>query len=214
MISDILDLKQKTQALIQQDRRQKDALPDYSELLPEIAEQRKTKYLSDVTAETTRKLDSIKFETKLKSDKLKTELTKTKYPLEAVSFRNDELIQTVKQRAENLALFQKLDFNILNYLESAMNKKENDFLYSFQEALKLNPNIPNELHLDILKKYADYEKKSGITKMNLELQLAETFSNQIDTYIKIAEDSNPNDKMLLLYSDTEINNLTNEINNL
>ena len=213
MLNEILALKQKTQELINTDRQRKESLPDYTDLLPEIATQRKNKFLSDITEETKSKLENVKFETKLKADKLKTDINFAKYKLENAVFPDELQIQTVKLRAENLAL-SKLDSNILIYLDKGFQSNETDFLYNFKEALKLNSEIPNELKLEILNKYADYEKKTGVYKMELEMQLANKFSEQVDTYIKIAEDSNPDNKMMLLYSDSEIQNLTNQLNNL
>ena len=213
MVNSILELRNKTQQLISNDRIMKSALPDYKDLLPEVATQRKNKFLSDITEETKSKLENVKFETKLKADKLKTDINFAKYKLENAVFPDELQIQTVKLRAENLAL-SKLDSNILIYLDKGFQSNETDFLYNFKEALKLNSEIPNELKLEILNKYADYEKKTGVYKMELEMQLANKFSEQVDTYIKIAEDSNPDNKMMLLYSDSEIQNLTNQLNNL
>ena len=213
MVNEILALKEKTQDVISKDRKLKEALPDYKDLLPEIADQRKNKFLSDVTETTKNELDRIKFETSLKADKLKTELNKAKYKLENAVFTDEVEIQTIKLRAENLAR-QKLDSNILIYLDKAFEKNETDFLYSFLDAVKLNTDVSNDLRQEINSKYADYEKKTGIYKMNLELQLAEKFSQQIDSYIKIAEDPNPDNKLSLIYSDQEIKNLTDQINNL
>mgnify|MGYP003596784684 FL=1 len=116
MVNEILALKEKTQDVISKDRKLKEALPDYKDLLPEIADQRKNKFLSDVTETTKNELDRIKFETSLKADKLKTELNKAKYKLENAVFTDEVEIQTIKLRAENLAR-QKLDSNILIYLD-------------------------------------------------------------------------------------------------
>ena len=140
-------------------------------------------------------------------------MNKAKYKLENAVFTDEVEIQTIKLRAENLAR-QKLDSNILIYLDKAFEKNETDFLYSFLDAVKLNTDVSNDLRQEINSKYSDYEKKTGISKMNLELQLAEKFSQQIDSYIKIAEDPNPDNKMMLIYSDNEIKNLTDQINNI
>ena len=191
----------------------KEALPDYKDLLPEIQTQRKAKFLSDVTEATKTELERIKFETSLKADKIRTEINKAKYKLENAVFPDELQIQTVKLRAENLAR-QKLDSNILIYLDKAFQSNETDFLYSFLDAVKLNTDVSNDLRIDINNKFSDYEKKPGVYKLNLELQLTEKFSQQIDSYIKIAEDPNPDNKLMLIYSDQEIKNLEDQINNL
>ena len=213
MQNEILELRNKTQQLISNDRKMKEALPKYEDLLPEIATQRKNKFLSDVTEATKTELERIKFETSLKADKIRTEINKAKYKLENAVFPDELQIQTVKLRAENLAR-QKLDSNILIYLDKAFQSNETDFLYSFLDAVKLNTDVSNDLRIDINNKFSDYEKKTGVYKMNLELQLTEKFSQQIDSYIKIAEDPNPDNKLMLIYSDQEIKNLEDQINNL
>ena len=136
MLNSILELRNKIQQLISNDRKMKEALPDYKDLLPEIADQRKNKFLSDVTEATKHELDRIKFETSLKADKLKAEINKAKYKLENAVFPDELQIQTVKLRAENLAL-SKLDSNILIYLDKAFQSNETDFLYSFLDVYRM-----------------------------------------------------------------------------
>ena len=158
MVNEILELRNKTQQLISNDRQMKEALPDYKDLLPEIQTQRKAKFLSDVTEATKTELERIKFETSLKADKIRTEINKAKYKLENAVFPDELQIQTVKLRAENLAR-QKLDSNILIYLDKAFQSNETDFLYSFLDAVKLNTDVSNDLRIDINNKFSDYEKE-------------------------------------------------------
>ena len=96
MQNEILELRNKTQQLISNDRKMKEALPKYEDLLPEIATQRKNKFLSDVTEATKTELERIKFETSLKADKIRTEINKAKYKLENAVFPDELQIQTVK----------------------------------------------------------------------------------------------------------------------
>lgn len=213
MLNSILELRTRAQELLQTDRVMKDAYKKNTDLIPEVETQRRQKYFSDITEKSKHDFDMLKFELGLKSDKIKSAINKAKYPLENSAVPDALQIESVKSRAQQLAL-SKLDHNILNYLDKSFEKNETDWLNYFQDAVKLNTDISNELRLEIYNRYSGYEKQAGITALNLQMKLTDAVSNQIDSYEKIVQDDNPNNKLMLIYENQAIQDLTNEINTL
>lgn len=213
MLNSILELRNKAQELLQTDRVMKDAYKRNTDLIPEVETKRRQKYFSDITEKSKHDLELVKYELGLKSDKIKSAINSKKYPLENSAVPDALQIESVKSRAQQLAL-SKLDHNILNYLDKSFEKNETDWLNYFQDAVKLNTDISNELRLEIYNRYFAYEKQAGITALNLQMKLTDAVSNQIDSYEKIVQDDNPNNKLMLIYENKDIDNLTNEINTL
>jgi len=207
----ISELKERNRKIMSDFSTAMDSRPDYS--LPEYEKYTMTereKMFGGITQKIIKdaqdKLEKNLLAIRLKIKDLNSAIEKIKFPEFAKSL-NDEILLT-KLRAENIA-FQKLDFNILDYIENAYRKNEIDFIFYLKDALKLNSNIANELMRDINIIFNRIESELGITEKINELNACNSLLRQTDIHKKITADNNPALKMELSYEDNEFFKLLN-----
>ncbi|MBK8983035.1 MAG: hypothetical protein IPM38_12085 [Ignavibacteria bacterium] len=205
-------LKGEAQKIMNEHRNKMDAVPDYSAFNDEQQTELRNKYLNKIKSETEKKFDEIIFHSNLNVSELRREINKIKYPFESQAVGSDarQQISMTKQRAENLAL-QKLDFNILNYLDNEINKNEIDFIFYFQNALSLNTSLSNELRAEINSKISEVENNLGVSNKNIELKMCDVLKNETEIFKQILEDDSPELKLQTGTYSAEMNELTNQL---
>ncbi|HMQ70121.1 MAG TPA: hypothetical protein PKA90_14155 [Ignavibacteria bacterium] len=169
----------------------------------------KEKYLNKIKQEFYNSYKSLMFDIDMKDTAVKRAMSEIKFPFKNKAVGGDDRLQMqlTKQRAENLAS-QKLDFNILKYLDNEISNNEIDFLFYFQNALNLNSGIDTELKRDINLKISEVEKSIGLDKLRIESNAVEILKNQLENYKQQTESNDPALKFENAYYENDLNNLS------
>lgn len=215
MIKSFDQLQNKVKEVMQSHRSNSENIPDFSKWNIEEQTLKRKDYLQKVNDEAINKLSDVESDLRIKKNTLAIKDISLRFPktYEAV-LSNEKLANEItKQRAESLATNEKINYSIVNYLKSELEQNNIDFIHYFENAVRLNSSVTNELQTEMNKIFSEVDQKTGLTDLKKEIEICDLFQKQIGIYKEIANDIlDPGKKMQLMYFDTDIKKLTSELN--
>ena len=213
LIKTIPAIKEKIQKVMTEHREAKDNIPDFSVFSDDQRSELKQNYINNLNNTTLKKLEDIQSDLSIKKNLVSRTANKTKFPLTNSAFLTDEKLQveTIKQRAETLALNNNLDINIVSYLKKELENNNIDYVNYFRDAVKLNTGVSSELKSEMNKVFNEVDNITGFKDLNNEVNLCSAFETKINSYKDIVSDESPDKKIGLIYIDNDIERLSSEL---
>ena len=213
LIKRIPAIKEKIQSVMKDYQDAKDNCPAFELFAEETRAELKRNFINNLTSKTLQKLEDIESDLSIKKNLINSTAHKKRFPTTNSALLSDEKLQveTIKQRAEALALNNNLDVNILSYLKSEVENNNLDFINYFRNAVKLNTAVSSELKNEMNEVFNDVDNTTGLTDLNNELALCSAYESKINSYKDIVSDESPDKKIGLIYIDNDIERLSSEL---
>ncbi len=201
--------------IIVTDHKQKiDSIPDYSIFSEDIQKEKRKQYFEDLNKKSVSKIQNLISDIEIKKRELNNGINKIRFPASLDAIAKDDIlaIEILKQRAEAIAL-KKLDHNIIPYLENEFkNNKNIDFINYFQDTVKLNTEISNELRKDLNEFFSTVEAETELKQLKKDTTILNTSKEYLEAHKEIIKEiDSPEKKMSLIYIESELNKLDPEL---
>lgn len=212
IVKEIPQIKEEIQKITASHRKELDNFPDVSAFSEEVKKELRQKYTNNAKDRALKELDSIKSDVELKKSLILKSTKEKKYPLTSSAvFDNEKLqIEILRQRADSLAM-SRIDFKIVDYLKRELENKNYDFINYFKDAVQLNSDVSTELKNEMSGVFNEVDKITGIKELEIEYNLCNAYTNQIQIYRNSISENDSSLKFQLIYIQNDINKLESEL---